>query len=44
MVNQKQSEINLIRKVFEEIFKCISEEPSVYDPNADELELDIFGN
>lgn len=44
MVTQKQSEINLIRKIFEEIFKCIGNESSVYEPQSDQVELEPFGS
>lgn len=43
MVIQKQSEINLIRKIFEEILKCVGNESSVFDPKADNIEFQPLG-
>jgi hypothetical protein len=43
MMTQKQSEINLIRKIFEEMLKCIGSEQEVYDPNSDDLDLEAIG-
>ena len=43
MVNQKQSEINLIRKVFEESFRFTGTESKIYDPENSKKELETFG-